>query len=343
MTTLHVTNGDSVAGTLQKIVPRDEAVLPWRDVLHDGPVPGRVDAAQLLMTRANFLAGRGWAQYELVLADLKGRDAALAAMGAGDHVTLWFEPDLYDQLQLLQILTRLYVRALDRRPSIAIVASDELLGRLSESQLAQYIDRQRVVREVDLELAAHGWEAFTSADDSLLHAFAITETALFEANSYHSDASTVLPHIHSAIRRLLQEFPSPRNGLSRSEQQMVNALKSGARSMSALFKAAHAPNEDFAWLGDTSFAWYVRRLMRGAYPLIEFAEARDPSGSPAFDADDDALFRSPTVQSELWKREVRLTDIGHAVGEGTAHAVQLNGIDRWIGGVHLEAVPPPPL
>jgi hypothetical protein len=32
---------------------------------------------------------------------------------------------------------------------------------------------------------------------------------------------------------------------------------------------------------------------------------------------------------------VRLTDAGRRVLDGDADQVELNGIDRWIGGVHL--------
>ena len=339
MTTLHVTNGDSVAGTLKEIVPSDEAVLPWRDVLHDGPVPGGLDADALRATRAKFLAERGLTTCELALADFAGRDAALAAMGARDHVTLWFEPDLYDQLQLLQILARLYLRTLAERPSISIIAADELLGPLSAVRLAKYIKQQRVVREVDLELAAHGWEAFTSGDSTLLKAFAQTETALFEANSYKRDSSVVLPHMHSAIRRLLQEYPSPENGLSRTEQQTVDVLMTGAKTMGALYQAAHGANEDLVWLGDWSYAWYVDRLMTGPAALVEFtateisSDATPNSNSTA--AQPGFSSQLPTGGAKCWEQQVQLTDAGRAVAESRANAVSLNGIDRWIGGVHL--------
>jgi len=340
MTTLHVTNGDSVAGTLNEIVSSDEAVLPWRDVLHDGPVPGGLDANALRETRAKFLAERGWASYDMVLADITGRDAALAAMGASDHVMLWFEPDLYDQLQLLQILAQLYVRPRAERPTISIVAADELLGPLSAAQLAKYITLQRVVREVDLELAALGWEAFTSGDVTLLKAFAATETALFEAQSYQSDSSVVLPHMHSAIRRWLQEFPSPENGLSRTEQQTVNVLLSGAKTLGALYQAAHGPSEDFVWLGDWGFAWYVDRLMAGPVALVEFvateggadaiANPNATTARPGFSA------QRSTGDAAFWKQQVQLTDAGRTVAKNRANAVSLNGIDRWFGGVHLK-------
>ncbi|MEP6836085.1 MAG: DUF1835 domain-containing protein [Gemmatimonas sp.] len=332
MTTLHVTNGDSVGGTLLRIVPSDESVLPWRDVLHDGPVPGDVDADTLRQMRAQFLAGQDWAKYEVALADFAGRDAQLAAMRAGDHVTLWFEPDLYDQLQLLEILARFYVRTAAERPSISIVAADELLGPLSEVQLAQYIKMQRVVREADLELAAEGWEAFTSRNNRLLKTFAQTESALFEADSYQSDNSVVLPHVHPALRRLVQEYPSEQNGLSRTEQQIVNALLKGAKTVGATYVEAHAPNEDIVWLGDTSYVWYVERLMTGPVPLIEFVSPTTDNATRAIDASG----TSNSADVEFWKRQVRLTGAGRAVAEGMANAVLLNGIDRWIGGVHLQ-------
>jgi hypothetical protein len=38
---------------------------------------------------------------------------------------------------------------------------------------------------------------------------------------------------------------------------------------------------------------------------------------------------------EFWKSKVMLTPVGRAVLEGTADHVRINGIDRWLGGVHL--------
>jgi hypothetical protein len=48
--TLHVTNGDSAASTLRQ-TSLGGVVLPWRDVLDAGPVPGG-PRSELLRTRA---------------------------------------------------------------------------------------------------------------------------------------------------------------------------------------------------------------------------------------------------------------------------------------------------
>lgn len=322
MSTLHVTNGDVVGGALIQAGFGD-AVLPWRDVLHDGPVPGGLDAESLRNVRATFLSERGWTTFGTALADLAGRDAQLAAAGASDTVVLWFEPDLYDQLQLLQILQRLYLRPLAERPAIRIVAADELLGPLPVDKLSKYADHQRAVREVDLELAAAGWEAFTSSDAEVLRKFAGEESEIFAANSYASDATVILPHMHAALRRFMEEYPSPVNGLSRTEQQSVDALLSGPQSIANLFQA-HAPREAMAWLGDWSFAWYVERMMLAKHPLIAFENDREMVAGLA--QSDSELF---------WKQPVQLTALGREVATKQQNAVGLNGIDRWLGGVHL--------
>jgi len=75
----------------------------WRDVLHEGPVPDVPDD-ELREVRARFLSGAG--AEDIVRRGFQERDAALAAARDGEYV-LWFEADLYDQLQLAQILDRL--------------------------------------------------------------------------------------------------------------------------------------------------------------------------------------------------------------------------------------------
>jgi hypothetical protein len=346
MPTLHITNGDSVAETLARLVPADEPILPWRDILHDGPVPAQ-SAAELRETRAQFLSDRGLATHALVLADLQGRDAQLAALGSHDRVVLWFEPDLYDQLQLLQILNQFYLRPLMERPAISIVASDELLGPLEQPELARYLDRPRAVREVDLELAALAWQAFTSNDPQALSDFVSgagtgTGTASFRYGSgtvpatirYRDDETVVLPHLHAALHRLLEERPSAINGLSRTEQQIGDALLAAPRTLFDLYASAHQLKEEMVWLGDLSFVWYVDRLMSGPVPLLQFvSDAGSPDIAAGFSN------RMGDLAPEIWKRTVQLTPAGQSVVESRASTLTLNGIDRWMGGVHLIQLP----
>jgi hypothetical protein len=104
MPRLHITNGDLAAERIAPVVPPDP-VLPWRDVLHEGPVRQGLTLEQLSAERAGFLAARFRLDPEDTRAAFQDRDRRLReAIEAGSELDLWFEHDLYDQLQLLQLL-----------------------------------------------------------------------------------------------------------------------------------------------------------------------------------------------------------------------------------------------
>src|SRR3954452_19976813 len=82
-------------------------LLPWRDVLHEGPVPD-LPSDELRRVRADYLATVAAAGPTEIEGDMLAREERLAAaIDACEPVVLWFEHDLYDQLQLIQILAGL--------------------------------------------------------------------------------------------------------------------------------------------------------------------------------------------------------------------------------------------
>ena len=80
-------------------------ILYWRDVLHEGPVPD-VAPDELRRIRGAFLAQGDASDHANPMSLLAERDRILEANREGEYV-LWFEADLYDQLQLVQIVARL--------------------------------------------------------------------------------------------------------------------------------------------------------------------------------------------------------------------------------------------
>src|SRR5512135_2562234 len=99
--TLHITNGDSVQIGSTGL---GGEVLFWRDVWHEGPVPAGLPLEKLTASRAKFLARYGNQGQAESLEHMRARDRTLANFNTYQEVVLWFEHDLYDQLQLLQIL-----------------------------------------------------------------------------------------------------------------------------------------------------------------------------------------------------------------------------------------------
>jgi DNA-binding transcriptional MerR regulator len=311
-TLLHVTNGESAGNTLRRTA-LGGAVLGWNDVLHEGPVPS-VPAARLRELRARFLSDAGWGARPAILAALERRDRSLErALEGRQRVVLWFEHDLYDQLQLLQILSfvddsagveLIVVGAFEGRPDF------HGLGELSAAELETLWALRAPLSDEQLELGRLAWEAFRSPDPTGIEDLLGRETA-------------ALPFLEPALRRLLEELPDSGNGLSRSERGLLEELAAGPAAPGRLFVAVQA-REEAPFDGDT---WVWRRLAElgsGRRPLLAPAEGGRLSPPPP--RGEARRFAATTLA---------LTDVGRAVLEGRADRVEVLGIDRWLGGTHL--------
>jgi hypothetical protein len=290
---LHVTNGESAATSLRRSgLPG--RVIAWQDVLHEGPVPAGLTLEAMSEVRARFLAPFDPGSFPAVAASFAERDHALRS---ARQVVLWFEHDLYDQLQLLQILA-----TLANEPGIAaeMICIDAFpgvvpfygLGQLTPPQLASLWPARQPVSAEQLSLAVRTWQAFTSTEADAVCQLLATDLG-------------ALPFLANAVRRLLDEHPGPPTGLGRTERQLLQAIARGARSFPELFRA-NAAAEEAGFMGDMIVASRLETLIRA---------------------------RTPLVTPEPYA----LTAAGQRVLAGEVDARQLNGIDRWIGGVHVTA------
>ncbi|HTZ54845.1 MAG TPA: hypothetical protein VMB20_07250 [Candidatus Acidoferrum sp.] len=290
--TLHVTNGDAVVYLFKKagVVGTH---LPWRDALHEGPVPAGATLEELSRVRAEYLASRGFGKPIKLLHDFAARDATFRRAAEFAEVILWFEHDLYDQLQLLQILAELDAMRLEPG-KVSLVQSDAYLGSMTADELIALFPRRRTVTAATCESAKSAWDALRADDPSALLAHA------------QRDAQG-LPFLRAALRRLCQEFPWSGDGLSRSQRHALQAVAAGPARPDDLFRRAQA-REEAPFLGDLAFAAIVRDLQLEPAPLVEGEEG-----------------------------ELEPTARGRSALAGVEDWSQTQPLDRWIGGVHLNA------
>jgi len=307
---LHVTNGSVVVTRLHDLgLPG--RVLPWDDVLHEGPVRAGLSDAEQRGERAIFLAGGDPAQAVAIEKALAARDQVLASAGGDDEVVLWFEHDLYDHLHLLQILDRL------DHPNITGVFADDYLGAQAPHTLREWFVARRPVTAGDRATAQRAWAAFRSADPLDL-------VRLIEAPT-----AGLTRHLLPALRRHLQQFPWVGSGLSRSQAQTLVAAAAGAARVRDLFVAANHRAEEAVFMGDSTWWDHVRPLIEAPRPLLAVHGLRPPSWpDPAWWHDEDTAPR------------LLLTGDGEMVLGGRADHIALNGIDRWLGGVHVTTALP---
>ena len=277
-------------------------------------MPAGLSANELRRCRAEFLA-INWGDVADIERGLASRDQAVADAASGDEIVLWFEHDLYDQLHVLQVVDLLHT--LQARGALAArvtaILADDYLAAQPDDRLSQWFASRVIVSEAQFAAAAAAWEAFRAPEPVALQQF------------QHPGA---WPTLTKALRRHLQQFPAAGTGLSRTERQTLAAAVAGPRPLRELFHAANHECEDAIFMGDAGWWPHIRPLLTGAHRC-----SRPPAIGLTI-----GITRTGGVPTE-GAPKLRLTEMGARVLAGDADHVDLNGIDRWLGGVHLTAEP----
>ena len=310
---LHINNGDSTAGTLREFgFPGEHKA--FQEVLMEGPAPGGLSPGEWLKVRARFLAEA----YELEVAksekDLREQEAWLGRFSEHDETILWFEHDLFCQINLIYLLdwfsrhsmgkTRLSLICVGEFPGVEDFRG---LGQLTGEQLASLFDNRHEVTDAELSLAARAWAAYCSADPEAISRLIDEDTS-------------AMPFLRQALRLHLARYPSVRNGLGRVENKALEMISNGAIGFKSLFPV-FAKAEPVYGMGDSQFWCALKRLGQARDPLLTINEP----------ADDEPAFKS----NWYYNASFELTETGRAVLAGERDFIEINGIDLWLGGVHL--------
>jgi hypothetical protein len=298
---VHVCNGELTADSLS-LADLPGEIRVWADALDQGPVLPVADDDHWKL-RGEFWRSRG-------LADQGGKLAAYdhgvdEAAGAGELI-LWFEHDLFDQLALIRLLSRLARRGLpatltivsiDRHPEVPNFLG---LGQLRPEQLAELWPRRAPLSRDAIDEAITAWIAVTAPDPRAL--------------PFLTKRIKALPFLAGALERQLEEFPDPTSGLSRTERQVLAAVARGEASADAIMTATQAIDPRYP-ITDIVLFWTLHVLGRCGF--LDGA----PEGAP-----------TPQAMKAL---HVAVTPRGREALAGAIDRIHASGIDDWRGGVHL--------
>ena len=313
---LNVTNGDYAAQLLSEGGIEGD-ILPWRDCLHLGPVPANLSLSELSQLRADYLSRELADSGMDIHHEMQQRDQRLIhAIENNEPITLWFEHDLYDQLQLLQIVDaladctdhgQLQLICIDHFPGIEPFHG---LGQLTPQQIISLKDQACPLTTEQLQLAKIGWQAVRSPDPQQLV-------------TYQQLDLSALPFMKAAITRLMEEYPSIENGLSRTEQQTLQQLVDGPLDPFRLFEG-NQQMEEARFMGDWGYWGIIQPLTIAERPLLTTITG--------------AAFECPPRLNDMERfrtQQLQLTSLGREVLTGKQNRGQLDSIDYWVGGVHL--------
>jgi len=303
MSFLHITNGSSAKNIMQQAGISGE-IVTWDDVLHEGPVPAGLALPELSKIRAQFIADQGWAPLSEVLRNFESRDSALCSFRNYDALVLWFEHDLYDQLQLIQILNWLATEDLEN-VDIRLICEACYLGCITPNEMSALQEKAVPIKYEQITIATAAWQALTLP----------VPNEWFNLLDQDTDC---LPFLKGAVLRLLEEYPHLDTGLSLTQLYTLKSIEKQSKSPNEVF-SSYQNCEERRFMGDSTFWGYLAQMVYSEPALIEVADGQ----------------RLTLTHSS--SQQLQITQAGKEVLAGERVWSDLVNIDRWIGGVHLRA------
>ena len=291
----------------------------WADLLYEGPVPAGLSDSELVDVRTGYLTRPGrFASLMSVgpdpsldpVNDLRQWRAAIERHESYEELILWFEHDLFDQLNLIQLLAWIRDRLPPTKP-VSLICIGAFpgrpnfrgLGELTPGELAPLLETRAPVAGRQYELARRAWDAFRQPTPAALDDLRRTDTS-------------ALPYLAPAITRFLQEYPWTIDGLSRTERRLLELANGDGIVLRNAFPRMYEDEHVFHLTGE-GLAELAERLSLTSPPLLTL---RFEDGSDGYDL----------------RGMATLTDAGRSVLSGEQDRVTTCGIDRWLGGVHLQ-------
>ena len=303
---LHVANGSSTTRLIAAAGIPGEMSL-WADVLYEGPVPGGLSDESLMEIRRRYLSGEAeGADASLDPSnDLRQWRATIARHDSYDELVLWFEHDLFDQLNLIQLLPWICERVPAEKVVSLICAGSfpgrpnfKGLGELTPGELGSLLEARTRVTDEQYSVAQRAWHAFRESTPEALDALRREDTS-------------ALPYLAAALTRFLEEYPWTTDGLSRTERRLLHLASADGITLFDAFPRMH-DDEDAYYVTDLSLAGMAEALSRTSPPLLTLTAEEAPYAPLAV--------------------RVTLTTTGAAILAGKQDR---GPIDRWFGGVHL--------
>jgi hypothetical protein len=309
MAILHLFTGDAPAETVRASlkIPAADALIQ-HDVISVGPVKPFASRDEWIRTRDDFWDTVGAAAeleefpHDLVIEAERMRDAS--------RLVLWVGAGLSDRLLLPSVLALAEILKIDLPPiEVVEITSHPSLkvpvlgwGMLRSEDIGQP-KRTPVSLEAHIR-AKRAWAALTSSTPtSYLHAL----------DTLDEDEPLLV-----AMSTLIERYPDTVRGLSHWDATLIASIPdAGSDAFNVIGGAFGANHHHLDPVGDVYLFWRLQRLAGAAL--------REP------------LLTLTGDLGAMRHCRVTPTELGRRVRDGKANHVSVNGIDDWIGGVHLRA------
>jgi len=249
---LHITNGDNFTSKLQSLNLKGD-IVTWREMLCEGKTLCTVGSESFWKTRFEFLnknykVTKSWF-VEKTLKEYR----SLCNHKQQDQIVLWFEYDLFCQINMLAVLS--WLKAHRRHAEISLVCSgkedetDKLYGlsELSDEKLLNLYEHRITLSQDDIEFADYVWQLYCSDNPIRLENLIKNNNFKFE---YLSDA----------LKAHLKRFPTIKNGLNELENKVLSTAIAEKPKTRKELLGNILSNQGFYGFGDTQYERIITLL-----------------------------------------------------------------------------------
>lgn len=249
---LHITNGDNFTQKLEKLQLKGE-IITWREMLCEGRTETNVGSESFWKTRFEFLhknykVSKSWF-VEKTLKEYR----SLCNHKQQDQIILWFEYDLFCQVNLLAVLS--WLKTYRRHAEISLVCSgkeddsDKLygLGELSDEQLMNLYKNRKTLSQGDIEYADYVWQLYCS--DNPIRLENLTD---FEDYQF--------PYLADSIQAHLRRFPTIKNGLNAVENKILEIAAEHKPKNKKVLLSLALENQGYYGFGDLQYDRVITNL-----------------------------------------------------------------------------------
>nr|WP_299345465.1 DUF1835 domain-containing protein [Allomuricauda sp.] len=253
---LHITNGDSFTSRLKSLDVKGD-IITWREMLCEGKTLCNVGSESFWKTRFEFLnrnykVSKSWF-VEKTLKEYR----SLCNHKQQDQIVLWFEYDLFCQINMLAVLS--WLKTHRRHAEISLVCSgkedetDRLYGlnELSDEKLFSLYKNKVTLTQDDIEFADYVWQLYCSDNPMRLENIITHDSFQFN-------------YLSEALKVHLKRFPTIKNGLNELENKVLWTADNEKPQSKRELLGKLLTNQGYYGFGDTQY----ERIFTSLRPLF---------------------------------------------------------------------------
>ena len=249
---LHITNGDILTNKLSTLKLEGD-VITWREMLCEGKTETSVGSASIWKARFDFLNKNYKVSKSWFIDKTLKEYRTLCNHKQEDRIVLWFDFDLFDQINMLAVISWLKTH----RPyaEISLVSSEAEensvnitgLGELDNEQLRKFYTNRTLLTQDDIEYADYVWKLYCSDNPIRLENLKDFDSFQFS-------------HLSGAIEAHLMRFPTIRNGLNEVENNILRLARNAKPKTKVELLDTVLRNQGRYGFGDTQYDRVMTKL-----------------------------------------------------------------------------------